>query len=208
MEFANRYKDWTVEEWKRVLWSDESKFNLCNSDGNAYVRRPMNQRYNPRYTKGTIKYGGGNIMVWGAFSWYGIGPLHRINGIMDSLQYREILQTKMKPFAVDNMPQNWVFQQDNDPKHKSNLVKNWLNHNNITVLDWPAQSPDLNPIENLWGMFEREMQGQKYSKTEDLFEALHKHWNQLSKGYLEKLVDSMPRRCQEVIKNKGYCTKY
>lgn len=66
-----------------------------------------------------------------AFSWYGIGLLHSIYDIMDSLQYREILQTKMNPFAVDNMLQNWVFQHDNDPKHKSDLVKNWLAINNV-----------------------------------------------------------------------------
>ena len=72
MKFAVEHENWTIEDWKKVLWSDESKFNLWNNDGVGYVRRPVNQRFNPKYTTPTVKFGGGNIMVWGCFSWYSL----------------------------------------------------------------------------------------------------------------------------------------
>jgi hypothetical protein len=112
-----------LKSGKNILGSDESKFNLYSDDGKGYVRRPINQRYNKRYTTATVKFGGGNIMVWGCFSWHGLGPLHRITDKMDQFQYKEILETVMLPHAQENLPENWQFQQDNDPKHTAKSVK-------------------------------------------------------------------------------------
>ena len=208
LQFAKDHLNWTVENWKTVLWSDESKFNMVCSDGRGYVRRPVGKRFAKEYTIGTVKFGGGNIMVWGCFSWAGIGPLYRVNGIMDQLQYREILSNQMLPHALEKMPHNWVYQHDNDPKHTALTVKNWLINNSITVLKWPAQSPDLNPIENLWIEVERRLGGRKFQKPDELFRAVQYEWEALPKQLLETLVESMPRRCKAVIDSKGYATKY
>ena len=126
LEFAREHVSKPLEFWKKILWSDESKFNLFGSDGKKYVRRPMNKPYDPRYTLKTIKHGGGNIMVWGAFSWHGVGPIHRITQRMDQYVYKDIMENTMEPYADEVMPVTFIFQQDNDPKHTAKSVKAWF----------------------------------------------------------------------------------
>lgn len=208
LEFAKRHVNWTSNDWKAILWSDESKFNLFNNDGKGYVRRPKNKRFDSKYTVGTVKFGGGHICVWGCFSWHSVGPICRIEGKMDQLQYREILSNTMLPHFKQDMPRESQFQHDNDPKHTAKLVKQWLVDNEIPVMKWPAQSPDLNPIENLWGEVERRIRGCKFHNSDQLFRVVNQEWNLLPKTLIEKLVESMPRRCQAVIDAKGYSTKY
>lgn len=176
LRFAKEHEHWTIENWKNILWSDESKFNLCYSDGIRYVRRPVNTRFNPRYTIGTFKHGGGNIMVWGAFSYFGVGPLYWIKERMDTVKYRQILLDIMLPYATENMPESWVFQQDNDPKHTARAIKLWLEENNVRLLEWPSQSPDLNPIEHLWQEIKTSLKGKCFKKKEDLFEKIKEEW--------------------------------
>jgi hypothetical protein len=208
LKFAQDHISWTVADWSKVIWSDESKFMLFTNDSGGYVRRPVNERFNQKYTTATVKFGGGSIMVWGCFSGLGLGPLHRINGIMDRFQYRDILSEVMLPHAAEKMPPDWVFQHDNDPKHTSVLVKEFLSSHQVTVMSWPPQSPDLNPIENLWGEIGRRLKGTHYRNGEELFSAIEVIWESLPHSLIQSLVESMPRRCDAVIKARGQATKY
>lgn len=208
LNFAQKYVDWTPDQWKKVVWSDESKFNLFRSDGMSYVRRPVGKRLNKKYIAPTVKHGGGSVMVWGCFSGYGMGPLHRITGIMDKFMYRDILREHLIPYMDDKVPLRSFFQQDNDPKHSSKLIKKWFQDEKIAVLPWPSQSPDLNPIENMWEFVDGKIRDKNYSNLNDLFLALQKSWREISEDYINKLILSMPKRCASVIQEKGYYTKY
>ena len=76
IEFAKKHVNWTVNDWKNVLFSDETKVNLIGSDGQQFVHRPRNKRLDPKYVSSTVKHEGGNIVLWGCFSFYGMGPIY------------------------------------------------------------------------------------------------------------------------------------
>lgn len=208
LDFARNHINWTTKDWSKILWSDESKFNLFSSDGIRFVRRPKNKRNDVRYMVPTVKHGGGSVMVWGCFSRDCVGPLVRINGIMDSKYYLEIIKEHMLTHAKTKMPRGWIFQQDNDPKHRSMLTRDFFSKKKIRDLKWPSQSPDLNPIEHLWEELDRCIRVENYANTNDLFLALKQSWEKIPLSKLIKLVDSMPSRCAAVIASKGYPTSY
>uniref|UniRef100_A0A914X8X8 Transposase n=1 Tax=Plectus sambesii TaxID=2011161 RepID=A0A914X8X8_9BILA len=203
LQFARAHLHWTADDWRRVTFSDEKKFNHIGSDGRVYVRCRRGEAFAPQCLRPTIN-GGGSVMIWGFFSRNGPGPVHRIQGIKDGLMYKDILRDVLLPHSEDHLPLNWIFQQDNDPKHQSRLIQQWLANNHIQVLDWPSQSPDLNPIKHLWSIVQKDVQKQQPRNLNDLFRAISYSWSRISPTVRAKLVDSMPRRCAAVIKNLSH----
>ena len=114
LKFSKQHVHKDLSFWQNVPWTDESKFNHFGSDGKQYVRRPQNQELSPRYTLKTVKHGVCNVIVWGRFSWCGVGPLHRIQGTIDQHMYKEILENVKLQYAEKNLPLVWKLQQDKD----------------------------------------------------------------------------------------------
>ncbi len=195
LAWAKEHLAWTSDQWKSVLWSDESPF-LLRFAGRARVWRFHNERYSPQTTVATVKHDK-KINVWGCFSFAGVGHLHQVQGTLDQHQYHSIIVRHMVPSAQALFPEEpWIFQQDNDPKHTSNKVQAYLAKKNFQVLDWPSQSPDLNPIENLWSYLDRKMKHRQPNSEKELVQMIKDEWGMIPNEYLEELVLSMPRCCQ------------
>lgn len=126
IQFAKSHAGWTTNQWKYIVWSDETKINRISQDGARHIRRPKGQAYKPRFVIPVVKHGGGSIYVWGCFSWNGVGPIYRIEGTLTAAKYTEILRDVLVPWADQNMPVIWKFQQDNNPKHTARLTKKFF----------------------------------------------------------------------------------
>lgn len=209
LEFAKKYAGMSVAFWKRVLWSDESKFEMFGQKRRSRVWRRSGDALKEPYIQKTVKHGGGNIMVWGSFAWSGVGSLVHIKGIMTADVYVDLLNENLEVSLLKTgLETNYIFQQDNDPKHTAKKTTAFFKSNRIKLLDWPPQSPDLNPIENLWCYLDNQVDKSSVSNKTAYFEALETAWEDIDPGYLQKLVESMPRRLEAVLKAKGGHTKY
>lgn len=209
LEFAKTYLNKDINFWKRVLFTDESKFNLFGNDGRGKVWRKKNAALEPKNVVPTVKHGGGNVMAWGAMAASGVGRLVFIDGIMDRYYYKQLLEHNLQP-SVDmlGLGQSWIFQQDNDPKHTAIIVRDWLLYHAPRQLKSPPQSPDLNPIEHVWDVLKRKIAHVDVPNKQKLKDALQKCWSEITPDVTENLVASMPRRLQAVIDAKGGPTKY
>ena len=195
--------------WDTVVWSDESKYNLFGSDGKIMVWRTRKEEFDPKCTVPTVKYGGGSVMVWGCFTKSGVGRLFILDRTMDRFYYRKILEDNLLPSVQQlGLGTNFTFMHDNDPKHTSGFVKDWLRNNNIQMLEWPSSSPDLNPIEHLWDVLEERVKKYHPKNKAELGQCLIQEWQKIELPVLAKLVDSVPNRLNECIKMKGYPTRY
>lgn len=208
LQFAKDHLNWTEKQWSKVVFTDESKFNRMGSDGKIYVRRRTGEEYSTRCIKPTIKGGGGSVLVWGSMTINGTGPIHRIEGKMDRFVYLDIVKNILLPFAEEKLSADWMYQADNDPKHTAKIVKQFLAEKEVTILKWPAQSPDLNPIEMLWIDIDKEIKLKKPKNINDLYKTIENAWHSISIDRCIRLINSMQRRCAAVIKANGKTTKY
>ena len=207
LQFCKRHRNWTADDWARVLFSDES--SICQFGAPpTLVRRPKGERYKAKYTVRTVKHSP-KVMVWGCFSRHGRGSLYFIDQgrTVNAFEYKKILESKVPIMMTIHQCQ--IFQQDSAPAHTAKTVRDWFTSNGIRVLEWPGNSPDLNPIENLWMILKRGVRRRYPNNTTELIRCIRQAWClDISAELCRKLSDSMPNRCKTVIKNKGHITKY
>lgn len=205
---VEKRKAWAEEnkdrDWTNVVFSDEATFW-------AWV--PLKRAWSTghtRFIQRTVKHPT-KINVWGCFSNRGFGCLELFTQNLDSKKMVKIYQRgllKSVNKMYNSKDENWVLQEDNDPKHRSRICTTWKEENGITTLDWPSQSPDANPIENVWGIMKTQLAGKPVHNLKQLARNIRQIWRSLPVEYAERLVESMPRRCKAIIDNNGDYTTY
>ena len=145
-------------------------------------------------------------MVWGCVLWEGPGFAARIDGEMDADLYTQILEDDFQSsLQFHKNPQDIIFQQDNDPKHTSTKAKEWFQTHEFNIMSLPAQSLDLNPIEHLWDHLKRRLGEYENAPggMQELWERVEVEWDKIGADTCHKLIESMPRRVDAVIREKG-----
>ncbi len=153
--WAKAHLKWTVSKWKSVLWSDEPKFNILVGNHGRRVIRAKEEGDLPACYQHSVQKPA-SLMVWGCIIAYGIGSLHVLEGTMNAERYIKVLEQHM-------LPSRWrlfqgrpcVFQQNNAKSHTAAITTEWLRSRRVRVLNWPACSPALSPIENIWRIIKR-----------------------------------------------------
>ena len=188
-----------------MIFSDESKIDLHPSHP-VPIRRPIGQsRYHPKYTAKTIKHRGGSIMVWGAIWANGKRVLVKVDGTLTSQKYVQILERHLLPI----MGPNDIFQQDGAPAHTSHLFKSFMEENGVALLpEWPAQSPDLNIIENMWVELKKRVKDQNPRTVGDLWLAAEKAFYEIPDNFIKNLFESIERRIECCVRRKGHPTRF
>lgn len=192
-----------------MIFSDESTISVLD-DRVQSVRRRVGEEYKPECLKKTVKFPQ-KIMVWGAISVHGTSRIHIVEGMMNQTKYIQVLRTRLLPQVkewYDNKP--WIFQQDSAPCHTARSVKTWCSENDVKLLPWAGNSPDMNPIESLWSILKDEIHDVPITTKRDLIERLIHVWFHSDKirNLCRTLIVGMPRRVRALKLAKGGPTDY
>ena len=195
LKFCRKYKDWTAEDWCKVIFSDEAPFQLFGTSGKSIVRRRKGDCYHESCVVPTVKHPE-TIHVWGCFSTKGVGSLIILpkNTAMNKEWYQNVLQERLLPTIHEQFGDDpCIFKHDGAPCHKARVIKKWLEDHYIEILEpWPGGSPDLNPIENLRSVLKRRVDKQKPTNCDQLRELIRQEWIDISQDLAQKLISSMP----------------
>lgn len=214
-QWGRTYRNWTQEDWEKVVFSDESIIQ-CKSIETRYVRRRIGEQFHPACVVQKVKHPT-QIMIWSVISIYGTGRLYVVNGMMNQDQYKDVIEKRLLPQLKEWAMKkglrgygDFIFMHDGAPCHKGKRVTEFLRSNKIEVLSWPGNSPDMNPIENIWSVLKAEIAKQTITNKQQLLENVISVWARDDKisSKCETLVHSMPSRVEALIKAKGSFTKY
>lgn len=209
LHYARQHRDWTMQQWECVLFTDESRFCLRSPDGRERVWRRPGERYQPCSFSARTPFRGGSVMVWAGISVTARTELVFIeNGSLTAHRYvEEILQEHVMPFApfIGN---NFLLMHDNARPHTARCVEQYINEVGIHVMEWPARSPDLNPIEHVWDNLGRRARHHFPDTLQDLRMALQDEWERIPQEEMAALIRSVPERLEAVINARGGNTRF
>ncbi|KFM70283.1 Transposable element Tcb2 transposase, partial [Stegodyphus mimosarum] len=204
--WCKEHQNWTEHQWSHVLFTDESRFSLTGDSKRVYIWRESGTRNDPSNIVERDRFGSGGVMVWGGIMIDGRTPLHVFSsGSVTGQIYRdEVLDPYVRLFRGAYGP-DFLFMDDNARPHRANLVDEFLESEDIKRIPWPPNSPDLNPIENLWDYLGRAI-ARIHPPPRDvnaLKTALLEEWRLIPQTVVNNVISSLKTRC-DIFKALGH----
>lgn len=187
--------------WDEVLFTDESSIKIY------YTRRGMWKRRGELIARRSVKYPA-KLHIWGCMSSKGFGKCYVFSQNLNAELLTTIYKKALLPSADRLFDGDWVLQEDNDPKHKSKKAVKWREENEVDRMEWPAQSPDQNCIENVWRILKIKVGVRKPGNIHELAKVIKQEWRKLPADLATNLVQSMPNRLHALIAADGDYTLY
>ena len=205
LQWAKEHERWIRGQWNNVMFSDEATFEVDSADHKTRCFRRKGERFLPQMVLEKTNRGYGSVNVWAGIIGHQKTPLIRLQGRITAETYiSDILQEHVVPFFLDNP--HCIFMQDNAPPHRARLTKGFLDDADIQLLSWPAVSPDLNPIENVWAELRDGLKRHPVpANSDELFDLLSTLWDDID---ALPYIKSMRRRISSIIKVDGGHIKY
>ena len=211
LTFSQDQRNISLARLRSALFTDESKFCVDFNDGRRRVWRQKNERFRDCRIQEHDSFGGPSVLVWGEVSYDGSTDLYIIqNGALTGVRYRdEILDALVRPYA-GAVGQDFVLMDDNARPHRARVVSAYLEREGIDRMNWPARSPDINPIEHVWDILQRRVSARLVPPQTrgDLTRALIEEWARIPRPAISKLIRSFKSRCRAVIDARVGQTRY
>ncbi|GFS73890.1 spectrin alpha chain, non-erythrocytic 1 [Trichonephila clavipes] len=202
LTWSRQHALWTTQQWSCVMFSDESRFSLQSDSRRTLIWRAPGTRYH--------HYDGAGWLVWGGIILGSRTVLHVQSVTMTGHLYRDVILEQHVRLFRGSMGAEFLFMDDNARPHRANIVDECLQSEDITRMDWPAYSPDLNPIEHVWDMLGRLMAARQPTPTYllELRRALLDEWCNIPQDQIDNLILSIPRRCTACIASSELLQKF
>ncbi|GFW83042.1 transposable element Tcb2 transposase [Trichonephila clavipes] len=204
--WCREHRNWRDNEWGRVLFTDESRFSLSSDSHRILIWRERGSRNHPSNIIERDRYGGRSVLVWGSIMLGSRTDLHIFDaGSVNGTRYcNEILLPYVRLFR-GAMGLQFLFMDDNAPCHHTVAAEQLLESENIERMDWPARSPDLNPIEHVWDFLGRRLAARTLPPVTipELRLALQDEWAAMPQQLIDTLILSMGRRCETCLAVRG-----
>ena len=211
LRFARSHVGWRARDWTPVLFTDESRYHISTCDRRVRVWRQPGELYAQCNIVQHDRFGGGSVMVWDGISIQGRTELVVVDrGSLTAIRYvNDIIHPIVRPFA-GAIGQIFILMHDNARPHTARVTRQYLLDETIEVMEWPARSPDLNPIEHVWDMISRRIARRNNAPQtiQELADVLRQEWRAIPQRTIRRLIMSMRNRCRQCIAARGGTTSY